>query len=191
MDLAHPQLRQWLAAISTTGPMLSRPFGLVPLAEAAVHAGQAREGLDLWAEALAASPALKARDWEAFDAQAREATKGGGNWVAVATPDGVQHVNTHVPRGSPLPQSTNAGITWSGHADQVFRVSNLFYSRLSRTPIVAVELRLPQPDGSYLELATLHEASSFSRVWVSVEVAPIFQPIGSCGQAAMAARCTA
>jgi predicted ATPase len=48
------QLRQGLAAISTTGPMLSRPFGLVLLAEAAAHAGQVQEGLGLLAEALAA-----------------------------------------------------------------------------------------------------------------------------------------
>jgi predicted ATPase len=48
------QLRQGLAAISTTGPMLSRPFGLVLLAEAAAHAGQLQEGLGLVAEALAA-----------------------------------------------------------------------------------------------------------------------------------------
>jgi predicted ATPase len=43
-----------LAAISTTGPRLSRPFGLVLLAEAAAHAGQVEEGLCLLAEARTA-----------------------------------------------------------------------------------------------------------------------------------------
>ncbi|HEX5378406.1 MAG TPA: ATP-binding protein [Phenylobacterium sp.] len=116
-------------------------------------------------EALATSPALKAHDWAAFDAQAREATRGGENWVAVASADGVQHVNTRLPRGEALPASANDGISWSGRPGESFRVSNLFKSRLSQSAILAVELRLPQPDGSNLELASLREASSFDRIW--------------------------
>ena len=46
------QLRQGLAAVLATGQMLSRPFCLVLLAEAAGHAGQVEEGLRLLAEAL-------------------------------------------------------------------------------------------------------------------------------------------
>lgn len=117
------------------------------------------------AEALATSPALKARDWAAFDAQARAATAGGGNWVAVGTMDGVQHVNTHVPPGSRLPQSANTGISWAERPGQRLKVSNLFLSRLSRTPVLAVELRLPQADGTVLELAVLREAASYNRIW--------------------------
>ena len=125
------------------------------------------------AEALATSPALKARDWAAFDAQARAATAGGGNWVAVATAaDGVQHVNTHVPLGTPLPRSTNAGISWAERPGQGLKVSNLFFSRLSHTAILAVELRLPQPDGSVLELAVLREASSYNRIWRDQDYPP-------------------
>ena len=53
-ELGLAQLRQGLAAISTTGPMVSRPFGLVLLTEASAYVGQVREGLSLLAEALAA-----------------------------------------------------------------------------------------------------------------------------------------
>jgi predicted ATPase len=48
------QMRQGLAAILATGHLLSQPFCLLLLAEAAGHAGQAAEGLRLVAEALAA-----------------------------------------------------------------------------------------------------------------------------------------
>lgn len=115
-------------------------------------------------QALAASPALRSGDWTAFDAQARTAGESSGNWVSVSL-DGVQTVNTHVPRGAPLPQSTNAGIVWSQPPGQPVAVSNLFQSRLSHTPIVAVELKLPQADGRLMELAVLREASTFDRMW--------------------------
>jgi signal transduction histidine kinase/CheY-like chemotaxis protein len=114
--------------------------------------------------ALAASPALKSGDWDVFDAQAREASLPSGNWVSVSV-DGVQMVNTHVPRGVRLPQSTNADIVWSQAPGQTVAVSNMFRSRLTNTPIVAVEMKLPRADGALVELAVLREASSFNRVW--------------------------
>jgi predicted ATPase len=46
------RLRQGLAAILAAGQELSRPFGLVLLAEAAGHVGQVEDGLRLVAEAL-------------------------------------------------------------------------------------------------------------------------------------------
>lgn len=48
------QLRQGLAALVALEQELSRPFGLVLLAEAVAHAGQVAEGLRLLAEALTA-----------------------------------------------------------------------------------------------------------------------------------------
>ena len=48
------QMRQGLAAILATGQLLSQPFCLVLVAEAAERAGQVTEGLRLVAEALAA-----------------------------------------------------------------------------------------------------------------------------------------
>jgi predicted ATPase len=48
------QMRQGLAAVQATGQMLSRPYQLVLLAEAAGHASQVEEGLRLLAEALTA-----------------------------------------------------------------------------------------------------------------------------------------
>jgi signal transduction histidine kinase len=142
---------------------LSRQMGETARALALVVDRQIGQDRVLLA-ALAASPSLKRGDWDAFDAQAREATRSTGNWVAVAT-HGVQVVNTHVPRGSPLPQSTNGGITWSRRPGQATKVSNLFYSRLSHTPILALELELPRPDGTLMELAVLRDASSFDRIW--------------------------
>jgi predicted ATPase len=46
------QIRQGLAAAVATGAMLARPTFLIPLAEAAGHAGQVEEGLGLLTEAL-------------------------------------------------------------------------------------------------------------------------------------------
>src|SRR5262249_9587986 len=51
------QLRQGLAAVVATGQELSRPFGLVLLAEAVGHTGQVAEGLRLLAEAQTACEA--------------------------------------------------------------------------------------------------------------------------------------
>ena len=49
------QMRQGLTAVLATGQLLSQPFCLVLLAEAAGHAGQVAEGLRLLTEALACS----------------------------------------------------------------------------------------------------------------------------------------
>ena len=48
------QMHQGLAAVLATGQMLSQPYQLVLLAEAAEHAGQVEEGMRLLAEALTA-----------------------------------------------------------------------------------------------------------------------------------------
>jgi predicted ATPase len=48
------QMRQGMTAVLATGQTLSRPLGLVLLAEAAEHVGQVEEGLRLLAEALTA-----------------------------------------------------------------------------------------------------------------------------------------
>jgi predicted ATPase len=48
------QMYQGMTAVLATGQMLSRPLGLVLLAEAAEHVGQVEEGLRLLAEALTA-----------------------------------------------------------------------------------------------------------------------------------------
>jgi predicted ATPase len=53
-EVGLAQLRQGLAAVLATGEELSRPAGLLLLAEAAGHTGQVAEGLRLLAEALTA-----------------------------------------------------------------------------------------------------------------------------------------
>jgi predicted ATPase/class 3 adenylate cyclase len=53
-EVGLAQMHQGLAAVLTTGQMLSRPLCLVLLAEAAGHVGQVEEGVRLLTEALAA-----------------------------------------------------------------------------------------------------------------------------------------
>src|SRR4029453_14221673 len=56
------QLYQGMEAVLATGNTLSRPFCLVPLAEAAVHVGQVEEGLHLLAGPLTAFEASRRGD---------------------------------------------------------------------------------------------------------------------------------
>ena len=65
------QLRQGMAAVLATGQMLTQPFCLVLLAEAAGHAGQVAAGLRLLAEVLTAFEASGRGDLlaEAYSAQ--------------------------------------------------------------------------------------------------------------------------
>jgi predicted ATPase len=53
-EVGLAQLRQGLATVLATGEELSRPSGLILLAEVVGHAGQVEEGLRLLAEALTA-----------------------------------------------------------------------------------------------------------------------------------------
>jgi predicted ATPase len=78
------QLYQGMEAVLATGNTLSRPFCLVPLAEAAVHVGQVEEGLRLLAEALTAFEASRRGDMltEAYRLQ--------GEFLLQATPDAAQ-----------------------------------------------------------------------------------------------------
>jgi predicted ATPase len=56
-------MHQGLAAVLATGQMLSRPYQLVLLAEAAGYAGQVEEGLRWLAEALTAFKTSGRGDW--------------------------------------------------------------------------------------------------------------------------------
>jgi len=55
---------------------------------------------------LALSPSIPSGDFEGFHRQAREAGLVGPSWVALIEPDGTLRVNTRVPYGKPLPNST-------------------------------------------------------------------------------------
>ena len=56
--------------------------------------------------ALATSPSLKQRDLAAFYQQAREALPDSGRWIVLTGPDGRQLVNTLLPYGAALPDSS-------------------------------------------------------------------------------------
>jgi predicted ATPase len=61
-ELSLAQLRQGLADMAATGQELSRPSGLILLAEAVGHTGQVEEGLQLLAEAQTAFEASRRAD---------------------------------------------------------------------------------------------------------------------------------
>ena len=79
------QMHQGIAAVLAAGQMVSRPYCLVLLAEAAGHAGQVDEGIRLLAEALTAFEANAQGDLlaEAYRLQ-------GELWLRQAPPDAAQ-----------------------------------------------------------------------------------------------------
>lgn len=122
----------------------------------------------LWS--LAASPQLKARDYAAFDALAREATRLPGAWVVVEEP-GRQVVNTRLPPGSTLPQ-TGTQKHWEGIAPGQVRVSNLFIGLVAKQPTVGVETLISDQDGSQRFVSVILPAEAVSRILVDQGLPP-------------------
>lgn len=93
--------------------------------------------------ALAASPSVETRNWQALQRQAEQALGGDGAAIALRTPDRQQLVNTAIPFGSrPLPVTSDPTL-WA--ADElVFQtkrpaVSDVYIGAAARTPFVAVD----------------------------------------------------
>lgn len=88
--------------------------------------------------ALATSPALHDGDFAAFHAQAAEAYKESPGSVALIRRDGTQLINTLVPAGTPLEPSRMSDrverVLDTGRSEE----SDLFTSRLSKRPVIAV-----------------------------------------------------
>ena len=101
------------------------------------------DGMTLALEALATSPALRAGDLAAFDAQARAVLRFRGRDVAMRDRTGQTLVNTRVPWGTPLPvtgsaevRKTDAGVFATGEV----RVSDLYQGTLARQPLLMVDV---------------------------------------------------
>lgn len=119
-------------------------------------------------EVLASSPHLRSEDWAAFDAQARQATRGGDTWVVVFGPDGLQKVNTNLPPGAPLPKGAGRapGLTWSKTQGGRMQVSNLFHGAVAKEAIISFNIPVERPGAPPLILAAGASARSFGQVWI-------------------------
>ena len=93
------------------------------------------------AQTLAASPALRARDFPAFGRQASEVAAARGVIVVLRAPSGRQLVNTATPHGAPLPERTEAGGDPDAEratAAGAFFVSDLFEGAVTRRSLLRV-----------------------------------------------------
>ncbi|MDF2901535.1 MAG: hypothetical protein K0Q62_1594, partial [Phenylobacterium sp.] len=119
-------------------------------------------------EVLASSPHLRSENWAAFDAQARQATRGGDTWVVVFGPDGLQKVNTKLPPGAPLPKGAGRapGLTWSKTQGGRMQVSNLFHGSVAKEAIISFNIPVERPGAPPLILAAGASARSFGQVWI-------------------------
>lgn len=119
-------------------------------------------------EALASSPHLRTEEWAAFDAQARQATRGSDTWIVVFGPDGVQKVNTRLPPGTPLPKGAARarGLSWTKTESGRMQVSNLFHAAVAKEAIVSFNIPVDRPGAPPLILAAGATAASFGQVWI-------------------------
>jgi signal transduction histidine kinase/CheY-like chemotaxis protein len=93
---------------------------------------------------LGTSPSIAARDWAAFDAQARRATAGIGGWAVLFGTDGMV-VNTSQPPGTPLPRRPPGTPPYVNTTASGATVSGLFKGPASGQWIVAVSVPVQQP----------------------------------------------
>jgi len=99
---------------------------------------------------LSTSPALKTRDYETFYHQLADTHGPGGSWFVLWGRDG-QILNTTQPFGATLPTLSQADMlpaTVERIRDSGLLISDRTISALSRQPVVAVHLRLDDPDGT-------------------------------------------
>ncbi|WP_052002929.1 ATP-binding protein [Microvirga sp. BSC39] len=114
----------------------------------------------LWA--LAASPILQTKDYVAFDALARRATRLPEAWIVVEEP-GRQVVNTRLPPGATLPELP-VQDHWKGIAPGQVRVSNLFTGVVARQPTVSIDTLVILNDGSPRFIAVIMPAAVVGRI---------------------------
>ncbi|HYE01123.1 MAG TPA: ATP-binding protein [Alphaproteobacteria bacterium] len=110
--------------------------------------------------ALAQSEHIAARDFAAFDAQARRALRLPDSWVLLEE-EGRQLVNTKLPPGTPLPKIGNEH--WAGLTPGQARVSNLFIGLVARQPVASTEL-LFEVDGRRYALNVISPYQTFNRI---------------------------
>lgn len=119
-------------------------------------------------EVLASSPYLRTEDWTAFDAQARQATRGTDTWVVAFGPDGLQKVNTRLALGTPLPKGAGRapGLSWTKTDTGRMQVSNLFHGSVAKEAMISFNILVERPDAPPLLLAAGATAESFGQVWI-------------------------
>ncbi len=119
-------------------------------------------------EVLASSSYLRTEDWAAFDAQARQATRGTDTWVVAFGPDGLQKVNTRLAPGMPLPKGAGRapGLSWTKTDTGRMQVSNLFHGAVAKEAIISFNIPVERPDAPPLLLAAGATAASFGQVWI-------------------------
>ena len=119
-------------------------------------------------EVLASSPYLRSEDWPAFDAQARQATRGTDTWIVAFGPDGLQKVNTRLPPGTPLPKGAGRapGLSWTNTDGGRMQVSNLFHGAVAKEAMISFNVPVDRPNAPSLLLAAGATAESFGQVWI-------------------------
>jgi len=97
---------------------------------------------------LATSPALQADDLVAFRQEAERAMKGlSGGWIALSDQNGQQLLNLTQPTDAQLPRRPEAALALQrqgAETDQV-QISGVYAGRVSKVPVVSVEVPVLRP----------------------------------------------
>lgn len=89
---------------------------------------------------LALSPYIANGDFEAFHQQAMEAGLPSPAWVALIAPDGRVRLNTRVPFGAPLPESTRPGTLQQVLETRKAHLSDLYMGPLTGQPLITLDV---------------------------------------------------
>ncbi len=118
-------------------------------------------------EVLAASPALREDNLDAFEAEARRAfTNTGEAWVLVAAPDGQQILNIYAKRGQPLPMRSPEGIAAQkrAFATRSVMVSGVWQGALAQKWVTTVEFPVFKNGQPFRALAVTMSMQGFQRL---------------------------
>ncbi|HLG89902.1 MAG TPA: ATP-binding protein [Alphaproteobacteria bacterium] len=120
---------------------------------------------------LAASPALKQNDFDAFDREAREANEDDGSWISLRDPSGRQLVNTRLPRGAVLPRVPVVDPQRIKTMAPPY-ISNLIVSAPAGAAIVAVDFPVMRDGAMAYDLAFAMPATTFARIFSDQKFRP-------------------
>jgi signal transduction histidine kinase len=120
---------------------------------------------------LAASPAFKRDDFDAFDQEAREANVDDGSWISLRDPSGRQLVNTRLPRGAALPPAPVVDPQTIRTREPPY-ISNLIMSAPAGAPIVAADFPVIRGGRMAYDLAVAMPAATFARIFSDQKFRP-------------------
>lgn len=113
--------------------------------------------------ALAVLPDFARRDFDAFDAHARQVLPQPDRWIVLSDADGRQLVNTRVPRGAPLPRLAIDGeFAAAVQAGRTY-VSNVIVSALTEQHVVFVAVPIMQDNTVRYTMSLAMLPSAFAR----------------------------